>query len=306
MAEATGLRNNALPYPVYGVPYGVVFPLLDEDGDLVAGGGSDTPDSEVSLNGDTFADCTNELTEIATTSGMYYLLLTAAEMVADVVALICKVATATTQTTPIVLYPRKLPQIRTGTAQAGAAGTITLDASASAVDDHYNGCLVYLNGGTGSGQARVIADYVGSTKVASVTPNWATNPDVTSTFIVYLPEGRFVSDVNVKAVSDDAAAADNLELDYDGTGYAKANSTIGTCTTNTDMRGTDAAAPASTALSNAVWTDDKASYIPAGLMPTQAEVLAIQNNTRVRVIVPPAIERPDAPAVRLLLVGFGV
>src|SRR3972149_6830156 len=99
MAEATGLRNNALPYPVYGVPYGVVFPLLDEDGDLVAGGGSDTPDSEVSLNGDTFADCTNELTEIATTSGMYYLLLTAAEMTADVVAIISKSATSGMKTT---------------------------------------------------------------------------------------------------------------------------------------------------------------------------------------------------------------
>ena len=38
----------------------------------------------------------------------------------------------------------------------------------------------------------------------------------------------------------------------------------------------------------------KLDNIPAGTMPTQAEVLAIQNNTRVRVIVPPAIERPDS------------
>ena len=30
-------------------------------------------------------------------------------------------------------------------------------------------------------------------------------------------------------------AADNAELDYDGTGYAKANSTMGTVTTNTDL-----------------------------------------------------------------------
>lgn len=51
--------------------------------------------------------------------------------------------------------------------------------------------------------------------------------------------------VDVDSIDDDAAAADNLEKDYDGTGYAKANSTIGTCTTNTDMRGTDNAALAS-------------------------------------------------------------
>lgn len=49
---------------------------------------------------------------------------------------------------------------------------------------------------------------------------------------------------DVVSISGDATAADNLELDYDGTGYAKANSTIGTCTTNTDMRGTDSAATA--------------------------------------------------------------
>lgn len=42
-------------------------------------------------------------------------------------------------------------------------------------------------------------------------------------------------DVNAIQISGDSTAADNLELDYDGTGYAKANSTIGTCTTNTDM-----------------------------------------------------------------------
>lgn len=46
---------------------------------------------------------------------------------------------------------------------------------------------------------------------------------------------------NVIAVSGDTTAADNLEADYDGTGYNKSASTIGTCTTNADMRGTDGA-----------------------------------------------------------------
>ena len=41
--------------------------------------------------------------------------------------------------------------------------------------------------------------------------------------------------VDVTAVSGDSTAANNLELDYDGTGYAKANSTIGTTTSNTDL-----------------------------------------------------------------------
>ncbi|MFQ5472048.1 MAG: hypothetical protein ACE5FA_04080, partial [Dehalococcoidia bacterium] len=45
-------------------------------------------------------------------------------------------------------------------------------------------------------------------------------------------------------------AADNLELDYDGTGYNKANSTVGNVTTNADMRGTDSALLAASAPSN--------------------------------------------------------
>lgn len=56
--------------------------------------------------------------------------------------------------------------------------------------------------------------------------------------------------VDVGKISGDATAADNLELDYDGTGYAKSNSTIGTCTTNTDMRGTDNAFLAASAPAN--------------------------------------------------------
>jgi hypothetical protein len=40
-------------------------------------------------------------------------------------------------------------------------------------------------------------------------------------------------EVDVNSISNDATAANNLELDYDGTGYAKTNSTVGTVTTLT-------------------------------------------------------------------------
>lgn len=46
-------------------------------------------------------------------------------------------------------------------------------------------------------------------------------------------------EVDVNSISDDAAAANNMELDYDGTGFDKANSEIGTVAVNTDMVGTD-------------------------------------------------------------------
>jgi hypothetical protein len=82
-----------------------------------------------------------------------------------------------------------LQTIRSSTAQTGSAGTITLDASASSTDDYYNDAWVYITGGTGAGQCRRVSDYVGSTKVATIEPNWATNPDSSSTFAV-VPFGR--------------------------------------------------------------------------------------------------------------------
>lgn len=70
--------------------------------------------------------------------------------------------------------------------------------------------------------------------------------DVVPTMIYdSLIKGTDKLEVDAVEVSSDSGAADNLEADYDGTGYAKANSTIGTTTINTDMRGTDSAALAS-------------------------------------------------------------
>lgn len=74
---------------------------------------------------------------------------------------------------------------RRNTAQAGGASTITLDASASAVDDFYNGDKIRIVGGTGSGQTRNVSDYVGSTKVLTVSEAWSTNPDNTSVFEIF-------------------------------------------------------------------------------------------------------------------------
>lgn len=69
-----------------------------------------------------------------------------------------------------------------GTAQAGGATTITLVSTASAVDDTYNTQTIYIYSGTGAGQARTISDYVGATKVATISAAWATNPDATSKY----------------------------------------------------------------------------------------------------------------------------
>jgi len=74
----------------------------------------------------------------------------------------------------------------TGTAQAGAASAITLAVTgSSAVDDAYLGMPIATTGGTGSGQTAVITAYDGTTKVATVSPAWATPLDATTTYSIY-------------------------------------------------------------------------------------------------------------------------
>ncbi|MFA5186412.1 MAG: hypothetical protein WC551_08055 [Patescibacteria group bacterium] len=79
----------------------VVFPIYDADGDLVSGAAD--LDSEYSLNGGAFADCTNEATEIGS-SGIYYLDLTADETNGDQVAIQVKTSTSGAKTTVLVFY----------------------------------------------------------------------------------------------------------------------------------------------------------------------------------------------------------
>lgn len=73
----------------------------------------------------------------------------------------------------------------TGTAQAGAASTITLAASGpSSTNDAYRGMVIRTTGGTGPNQKRIITAYNGSTKVATVVPAWTVQPDNTTTYSI--------------------------------------------------------------------------------------------------------------------------
>ena len=116
--------TDAKPVPQKNVAYRVTFPILDADGDLVTG--ATALDSEVSKDGATFADCTNEATEIATASGVYFLDLTSTEMNADTVAIIVKTTSVGAKTTTIVMYPEEAGDIRVNvTAYGGTAGTFS-------------------------------------------------------------------------------------------------------------------------------------------------------------------------------------
>lgn len=131
--------TDARPVPRKNTAYRVTFPILDADGDLVTGAAG--LDSEVSIDAGTFADCTNEATEIATSSGVYYLDLTAAEMNGDTIAVIVKTSTSGAKTTTIVMYPEESGDYRADVVQwNGAAVATPTVAGVPEVDvTHFNG-----------------------------------------------------------------------------------------------------------------------------------------------------------------------
>lgn len=110
--------TDARPVPIKGEACRVTFPIWDNDGDPVADAAG--LDSEVSKDGAAFADCVNEAVQIASSSGIYYLDLTAEEMAADTVAIVVKTSTADAKSTVIVLYPADSADIPVTVAGSGA------------------------------------------------------------------------------------------------------------------------------------------------------------------------------------------
>jgi len=82
--------------------------------------------------------------------------------------------------------------VRSELAQGPGTGNnqIQLDTGASAVDGAYDPALIAIVEGTGAGQTRLILEYSGSTKTATVDRNWKVNPDATSLYVISGHPGR--------------------------------------------------------------------------------------------------------------------
>lgn len=96
------------------------------------------------------------------------------------------------------------------TAQAAGVNTITLSSASSSDNDAYNGKIIRIIAGVGSGQSRTITDYDGSTKVATVNSNWATQPNDQSTY-----------------------SLDGVDYVFDTSGFTSTNRN---CSTSADLR----------------------------------------------------------------------
>ena len=127
--------SDSRPIPRKNTAFRAYFNILDADGDPVTGATS--LDSEVSIDGAAFADCSAEATEIGST-GMYYLDLTAAEMNGDGVCVQVKTSSSGAKTTQLVFYPEEVGDIRCDTVQISGDSTAADNLELAADGTGYN------------------------------------------------------------------------------------------------------------------------------------------------------------------------
>lgn len=121
-----------------------------------------------------------------------------------------------------------------GTAVTGGSGTIQLASATSFADDFLKGQTVCITGGVGFGQCRLFTSWTNATDTGTVNEAWGTQPTSGSYYTVYAGNQVFVSvddDGHVRSdlveANGDSTPVTNFAADYDGSGYAKTNSTIG-------------------------------------------------------------------------------
>jgi hypothetical protein len=194
------VASDAKPFVQKNVAYRASFTLFDTSGNrLTTATGLD---SERSLDGAAFADCTNETTHIA--NGSFYLELTATETNTDTTVVQIKDSSGNVLL-DIYIYPEEAGDIRVNvtqisgdsdaadTLEAGLEGMVTCTVSAAtattvvmsdiseATDDHYIGRSLVFRTGDLKGQALPITDYDGGTitfTVTNVTSDIASSGDL--------------------------------------------------------------------------------------------------------------------------------
>lgn len=80
-----------------------------------------------------------------------------------------------------------------GTATSGGGQTLTLQTALGA-DNRGVGCLLVIVSGTGSGQAGFITAYGNSSRVATISHPWVTNPDSTSVYAIIATANAVLAD----------------------------------------------------------------------------------------------------------------
>lgn len=120
--------------------------------------------------------------------------------------------------------------VHSGTAQSGSTSTtLNLAAGASATDQIYRSEVLKLYGGTGAGQARVIVNYDGTTKIATVDRAWLIAPDNTTTYAVLSLDAPCV-DVGCEVLAASVSAPVTVGTNNDKSSYSLTAGSLATST----------------------------------------------------------------------------
>jgi hypothetical protein len=226
-----------LPYPVRNARFTVQIGYLDATGtptDPV------TPDTEISQDGNPFADCVEEVTTITGGNGVGYITLTGQETNCFMLSLISKVASGPKASLIPDIRPRALPILWSVQATAGSSGSLTLPTTVPRVAGLLKGCILRTTGGTGGGgtgglnnQARVVTDF-SSAGVAGVAPNWeGTAPDSSTLVDVLLADGSMLRMADLALIGGDDGAAARALLAFNTEALVVVGSASNTITINT-------------------------------------------------------------------------
>lgn len=206
--------SDGLPVPKKNVAYRLQFPIFKNDGTLITG--ATGLDSEVSIDSGTFADCTNEATEVATSSGVYYLDVTASEMNGDCISVVVK-TTSTGAVIPVfTLYPQEAGDIQVNTTYWNGTAVATPDTAG------YPKITIKNGTGTGelalaSGRANADVVYIAGAAVSTSTAQLGVNAvqaGGTAWGSGAITSGAFAAGaINAAAIAADAIGASELAAD---------------------------------------------------------------------------------------------
>lgn len=189
-ARIIPIKNLAyrLTFDAYNIVAQVTYPNTNGTG----------MDTKVSKDGAAFADATNEAIEIAPSSGVYYIDLTADEMNADTVVVRTSFTNAGSFTLPIFLYPQKAGDLVVNVVQVGGVAQTGRDIGAS----------VLLSPGTGAGQLDITSGVVKANLVQILaTALTETAGQLTAGFKKFFNVATPTSDMNtITAVTATATA----------------------------------------------------------------------------------------------------
>ena len=243
--------TDARPQPLKNTALRVYFPIYDADGDLVSGAAG--LDSEISKDGGTFADCTNEATEIASASGTYYLDLTSTEMNADAVVIIVKTTTTGAKTTPIFLYPVEATDI--------PVNVTAWNGTAVATPDTAGYPKVTLKSGTGtgeinltSGRADANTTYIAGSAVSTSSAQLGVN--VVNAGGTAWSSGA----ITAGSIAADAIGASELATDA----VTEIVSAVWVAASRTLTANTNLNDPSAATIADAVWDEARSGHATAG------------------------------------------